>query len=502
MTSEDQQKPHLHKGPSSFLGNVLTLSRGEALAQLVAILAAPLIARLFAPDAFGLAAVFASIVAILSPLGCLRLDLAVMLPHRDEHAANLLSLCLLLLAIATVVLGLVVASVGDPLFSLMRSDALAPYGWLIPAGFFWVALLDPLRAWYSRHKRFSQIAGASVASAVSGNGASLVVGALGFVSAPHLIVARLLGSVIRAAVLLVQFVTHDFWFVFIHTTRHRLLWGLRRYRRFPLISTWVALQSTISRYLPAIVLASYFGPASAGFFSLARRIALLPSHLIGASTTQVFFQRASEMKAADQDLSHLFTLSLQRLVAVGLLPAMLLMLAGPELFAFVFSETWLNSGAYAAALAPWIFTNFVTAPIRPLFSILERQHLELMMTTAISLARLAALMYGGAISSSALQALHLYALVGVIFDGVTIVVLGNMVGAQWWIAVQGLLRCFLGATLAGGLLAFLVAGWSSPPVVLFAAGASALVYISVLVVCDSALREVIIRGWVGRFTRR
>ena len=79
----------------SFASDVLKLAGGTAFAQALAILASPLITRLYGPEAFGLAALFTSIVGIVGVVACLRYELAIMLPKRDEEAANLLGLSLL-----------------------------------------------------------------------------------------------------------------------------------------------------------------------------------------------------------------------------------------------------------------------------------------------------------------------------------------------------------------------------------------------------------------------
>lgn len=56
------------------------------------VLVAPVIARLFAPEAFGVVALFLSIAGIICVVVCLRYELSIMLPKTDEEAANLLEL--------------------------------------------------------------------------------------------------------------------------------------------------------------------------------------------------------------------------------------------------------------------------------------------------------------------------------------------------------------------------------------------------------------------------
>ena len=90
----------MSKPSSSFAANVLKLVTGSVIAQGLGVLAAPVIARLFAPEAFGVAALFVSITGIIGVVACLRYELAIMLPKTDEEAANLLGISLFFVLIS------------------------------------------------------------------------------------------------------------------------------------------------------------------------------------------------------------------------------------------------------------------------------------------------------------------------------------------------------------------------------------------------------------------
>ena len=87
----------IFEGRSSFASDVLKLAGGTAIAQILSILASPIITRMYGPEAFGLSALFASITGIVAVVACLRYELAIMLPEKDEDAANLLALGLTML---------------------------------------------------------------------------------------------------------------------------------------------------------------------------------------------------------------------------------------------------------------------------------------------------------------------------------------------------------------------------------------------------------------------
>ena len=112
---------------TSFAGDVLKLVSGTTIAQLIGILASPILTRLYAPEAFGALALFTSITSILGVIACLRYELAIMLPESDEDAANLLGVSLLsalLIALLTVP---VIWWGRDLLLGWLNAPELAPY---------------------------------------------------------------------------------------------------------------------------------------------------------------------------------------------------------------------------------------------------------------------------------------------------------------------------------------------------------------------------------------
>ena len=65
----------MFKSSHSFAENVLKLVTGSVFAQGIGLLASPIVARLFGPEAFGLAAIFSAIGSIIGVVVCLRYDL-------------------------------------------------------------------------------------------------------------------------------------------------------------------------------------------------------------------------------------------------------------------------------------------------------------------------------------------------------------------------------------------------------------------------------------------
>jgi O-antigen/teichoic acid export membrane protein len=144
----------LKKGKATFADNVLTLAGGTTIALGVTILASPITSRLFAPEAFGLAALFMSGAAFMGLLACMRYEMAIVLPKNDEEAASLFILCCVILAATTTFTFILSLILGQRVLVYLDAVELKPYLWLFPPYVFLIGSRLPFTHWFMRHKRF------------------------------------------------------------------------------------------------------------------------------------------------------------------------------------------------------------------------------------------------------------------------------------------------------------------------------------------------------------
>ncbi|TVR58223.1 MAG: hypothetical protein EA420_17650 [Candidatus Competibacteraceae bacterium] len=151
---------------------MLRLVSGTGLAQLIAILAAPILTRLYA-EAFGVAALFASLTGILGVLACMRYELSIVLPDNDREAANLLGISLgfsVLIALLTVP---IIVFAGPQVLQWVRMPELVPYLWLVPIMVLIHGVFTALNYWNTRTKHFTRLSIARVTSSVASTSATL-----------------------------------------------------------------------------------------------------------------------------------------------------------------------------------------------------------------------------------------------------------------------------------------------------------------------------------------
>ena len=385
----------MSKPQSSFAANVSKLITGTVFAQGLGVLVAPIVARLFAPEAFGIAALFASITGIIGVVACLRYELSIMLPKTNEEAANLFGLSLFFVLMVTGISALIIFFAGDVIVGLLNSPELKRYLWLIPVSVFGSGTFLALNYWNSRTKCFGRLSIARLISSVLAQSAKLGTGYAGFVSGGVLIGSTVLGQIVSNLFISVQIWKDDRHLFKASIRWKKMIAGLRRHKKFFIYGTWSALLNTTSHQLPTLLLSFYFSPEIVGFFALGQAVLRTPLSMVGGAVTQVFFQKASEAHIRIGNLSKVVEEVFKRLVSLGIFPILLLTLIGKDIFIVAFGARWAEAGVYMQILGLWIFFQFISSPISTLFAVLEKQSYGLLFNGLLFSTRAASLIVGG-----------------------------------------------------------------------------------------------------------
>lgn len=351
---------------SEFARGVSVLVGGTASAQILLILAAPLLTRLYTPEDFGLLAVYASLLALIGVVSSLRYELAIPLPEDDQEAANVAVLCLTLVAVSTLLIGILVILLGESIARTLDVPHLAKYIWLLPVGVLSSGVYTVFNYWGIRTKRFATIASTKLRQAITTLAIQLMAFKLGGIT---LLLGQVAGQSMGATKLATPALIKT---EFKSVSRAGVKKAAIRYKKFPVYSSWAGLVNAAGHQLPILMLAAFFTAGAAGLYSLAHRILTLPASLIGNAIADVFFSHAADAHREGK-IGEMYLRLQDTLIQVGLPPAIMLIVAGPDLFALIFSEAWRDAGVFAQWLALGVFAGFVVSPLSQVFTVLERQ---------------------------------------------------------------------------------------------------------------------------------
>ena len=346
-----------------FIRSVATVAAGTAAAQAIAMAFSPLITRLYGPEAFGLQGVFISVVNLFSVIAALGYPIAIVLPKLDADALTLARMSIFIGAGIALLTTLILYFIGTDLLALLNSEAIVPFLYLIPVAMFIAVLGNVLGQWLIRKKAFALTAKYGVFTTLL---LSVIKASLGFLypTALILIVTNTLGSLVGAAM------TYLGWRK--QATKHPAVQAVqpaatmrqlaRQYRDFPLLRTPQNLINAFSQSLPVLLLAGYFGPSAAGQYAIAIAVLGMPAGLIGGSVMAVFYPRISEAIQNGENARSLIIKATVGMAATGALPFLVVIIAGPFLFEFIFGEQWQTAGVYAQWLSVWLFLQYVNKP--------------------------------------------------------------------------------------------------------------------------------------------
>jgi O-antigen/teichoic acid export membrane protein len=371
----------ISKRNRSFLRDIGTLMSAKAIAAVIALLITPIIARLFDPGDFGIAAIWASACALLSHISSLKYELAIMLPADEDEADHLYSLALrILLAFFGIV---VVVSVVAAFLPFGNTSAVDQHLWLLwlAPGVLLFGLMNIQEGWLSRRQKFSAI-GAAIIAGTSFTGLSRIAwGFLAGSSYAGLIVGQLIGLSAR---LLVQYWRGGGQALRSAATvsKDALKKVGREYKDFPKLNASASLISSGAKNMPVLLLGFLYGPEPAGFYAMAMRLAQSPLRLVTISIHRVVYQRLAEIAAKERPLVRPYWMLCGGLLLLGIVPTILIVLFGPQIIELLLGPKWPEAGRYLQTVAPWLLMILITVPVSPTLNVIRRQEIWLQLQTA------------------------------------------------------------------------------------------------------------------------
>ena len=183
-----------------FMGNVATMMSGRTIAAAVALFTMPIVARLFTPEDFGVAAVFASISGLAATISSLRYELAVVLPERESAAQLLLAFTYRVLLCFCLAMLLLIAAYELSDATIATLDLLGYWIWLLPLSVLFTGAIAVQESWLTRQKSFKAASTALVVGNASTSAVRIALGAISGSSVWGLIWGYLLGSFLRCSV--------------------------------------------------------------------------------------------------------------------------------------------------------------------------------------------------------------------------------------------------------------------------------------------------------------
>lgn len=399
---------------SRFVRSVAVVVSGAAGAQAITMALMPVVTRLYGPEAYGFLGTFMAMLSVAAPIAALAYPIAVVLPKRDEEALGLLRLSAYISVYVATLVAVGLWLSGDVVVALFGMESIGSAVYLLPVAMLFAAWVQMARHWLVRKNAFAVIARSALLHSGLLNSARALAGVL-LPSGAVLIVLATLGGALHALLMIIG--------IRRQTTVSRsspseeaeptALSLARQHADFPLYRAPQNLIHAVSQSLPVLILATFFGPVSAGFYALAKSVVAMPEMLLGSPVMEVFYPRINEAVRNGEDATMLILKATLGVGAMGILPVVVLLVGGGPLFEWVFGGGWATAGQYAQWLALWLLVMLMAKPSIAAIPVFNRQRWLLVYEAVGVVARLAALATGFFVFESDMVSVALFSLVGV-----------------------------------------------------------------------------------------
>lgn len=368
---------------SSIAKNLAFLVGGSGIAQLVGILASPVLSRLYTPEQFGVLGSILAVTGILSLVGSLKYEMAIVLENDEDNVEALQLLCHLVLIAITILSGIGILTAPFWLHSFKDNSELTDLlPWAVVIIFF-SALYNALYSRYNREKEYREMAKVQIIKRIAHVFIQLLFGVIG-ASALGLLLGNVFGGIIPVIYIFYQ---KKSFFKYKNITFFKIKEIAKRYRMFPLYTAPQSLMNLISGQFPVFVFGAYFSMSVVGAYFFAIKLVQLPAMLIGTSVRRVFFKEVAEVITDIPTISKLYDKTTFALLVIVIVPAIILFLFGPFLFGFVFGKEWEMAGNFAKWMGLWYGSTIIGGPARSLFVSLEKQKLFFMLDSILVILR-------------------------------------------------------------------------------------------------------------------
>jgi len=396
--------------PESFIGPLLTLVSGTAVAHAITAGTLIVVARLYTPEDVGVLGLFASVFYILAVVACLRFEVAIPLPKSDDEARDVFWLALLggLSVSASILVILLVVS--DELIARLGLGELTPFLWMLPPAVLATACFAALQNWHVRMRNYGLVARARVAQSAGGSVIQLTGGFLS--PSPFSLISGFVVNGGTAATLIMVQMWRKGSIAKLKPEFGRLPSALRKYIYYPRYSVWEALANSAAIQLPILMIGVLTTEAEVGQLMLALSVVQAPMVLFGTAASQVFLSQAP-LRAQQGGLYDITLLTTKTLFKIGAPLIAAIALLSPFLFPFVFGLQWTRGGIIVAWMAPWILLQFIFSPVSMVLYIAGRQRLAFALQIGGLILRVLATWIGATLFHG--NATEAYAIAGAIF---------------------------------------------------------------------------------------
>ena len=355
---------------SMYVGNVATLATGTTIAQAVSILTAPILYRIYSKVDYGTLGLYMAIVGVAGVFSTMQYLQPILLEKEDDDAKHVMWLNRTINIAITILVTLLVFLFGDYLGELLRNKDIMPWLYLAPISIFFSGQGQIFGIWANRKKKYKILSYNAILTALLVPALSISIGL--YNNGPlGLFLGLLVSHVVPPIVLLVTLTKYDdlgLKYFDWNTIKAKA----KQHKNFPIYSLPSDFINRLTNQLPVFMLSVFAGPGPVGVYNLCVRMLGIPIQLIGGAIGEVFKQKATQDYNETGDFNNVFKKTFKTLGLISIVPFLIIVFFGPQLFSFSFGQNWREAGVFAQILVLMYMLKLIISPLSYSFYILNK----------------------------------------------------------------------------------------------------------------------------------
>jgi lipopolysaccharide exporter len=372
--------------------NLGTLMGGTALAGIIPILAAPIIARLYSPESYGIFGLFTGLSTLIGIIAYSHYPQSIMIIKEDNSAKQAVWFSLFFTA-AVSVLTLIIIFVLYNYISEYANGVLKIWFFFIPFSVFLSGVNNVLNNWANRIKHYRRLASNRIIQSFLTLLTQIVFG-LYFKTELGIMIGFFIGQIVGIILLWFDFTSKENEINIGKPNLTECKNIAIEFKKLAVLSVPIEMLNNLANQAPIFLLQKYGGSIAVGNYSYATKFLTLPIQFISNSFGDVFKQKSSQAYHETGDARSLFFKTFKVLILLGFIPYLILGFFSPQLFAFFFGDKWQTAGAFASALSLLYFMKFVVSPLTFTIFLAKKFTLDLIITIGLFISTTLALYVG------------------------------------------------------------------------------------------------------------
>jgi len=346
--------------------NVMKISSGTILGQLISIFTLPIITRLYGAEIIGIWVLLNSISIIINSFSDLGLKNSIMVESKEdvEKSYKVIST---ISGIISIVLSIIIThfyyffsddvNINQILFFILLTIIVFTsqqiqicYTWLNRNGNYNVLMKNPL-----------------INNGVNGI-LGIVLGFFGLVTFGYFI-AQIIGQVVTLLHMkrnlpnvMFTFRLQDFSYI------------IKKNKRFVLYQVPTNIIGKLKSQLPNFLIQTLWGTEMLGYFSITIKLLQVPSSLLASAIGRVFFQTTSSIKRQGKPIGYLVNRNMALALKFAIIPMALLIAFGDVVVVMFLGKEWTTAGNLVQVLGLYYYFVFVMSTVQGLEIVLEKQN--------------------------------------------------------------------------------------------------------------------------------